>query len=109
MINEYRNAIRDLINKKVMRTQVSSAPLSPETSYFVDPSKAEIASRLLTLRDNQKAALGRLAKRRPQLEKYASNDEARMQLANAILGLTKTEEAIKKNAFESTAATLAQQ
>lgn len=32
-----------------------------------------------------------------------------MQLANAILGLTKTEEAIKKNAFESTAATLAQQ
>ena len=103
------DAIRERINKKVMRTQVSSAPLSPETSYFVDPSKAEIASRLLTLRDNQKAALGRLAKRRPQLEKYASNDEARMQLANAILGLTKTEEAIKKNAFESTAATLAQQ
>ena len=95
------DAIRERINKKVMRTQVSSAPLSPETSYFVDPSKAEIASRLLTLRDNQKAALGRLAKRRPQLEKYASNDEARMQLANAILGLTKTE--------ESTAATLAQQ
>ena len=103
------DAIRERINKKVMRTQVSSAPLSPETSYFVDPSKAEIASRLLTLRDNQKAALGRLAKRRPQLEKYASNDEARMQLANAILGLTKTEEAIKKNAFESAAATLAQQ
>lgn len=103
------DAIRERINKKVMRTQVSSAPLSPETSYFVDPSKAEIASRLLALRDDQKAALGRLAKRRPQLEKYASNDEARMQLANAILGLTKTEEAIKKNAFESTAATLAQQ
>ena len=103
------DAIRERINKKVMRTQVSSAPLSPETSYFVDPSKAEIASRLIALRDDQKAALGRLAKRRPQLEKYASNDEARMQLANAILGLTKTEEAIKKNAFESTAATLAQQ
>ena len=103
------DAIRERINKKVMRTQVSSAPLSPETSYFVDPSKAEIASRLLVLRDDQKAALGRLAKRRPQWEKYASNDEARMQLANAILGLTKTEEAIKKNAFESTAATLAQQ
>ena len=108
------DAIRERINKKVMRTQVSSAPLSPETSYFVDPSKAEIASRLIALRDKQKAARGRLAKRRSQFEQYVpktadAEQMRRAQIAKAILGLTKTEEAIKKNAFESTAATLAQQ
>ena len=103
------DAIRERINKKVMRTQVSSAPLSPETSYFVDPSKTEIASRLLALRDDQKAALGRLAKRRPQFEKYASKDDARAKQVAAILGLTGLGETIRKNAFESTAATLAQQ
>ena len=110
------DAIRERINKKVMRTQVSSAPLSPETSYFVDPSKAEIASRLIALRDKQKAARGRLAKRRSQFEQYVpktadAEQMRRAQIAKAILGLTKTEEAIKENAFKSTAAkaTLAEQ
>ena len=97
------DAIRERINKKVMRTQVSSAPLSPETSYFVDPSKAEVDRRLIDLRGEQKAARGRLAKRRSQFEKYAPNDEARAKLAQAALALIGTEETVKQNSFEPVA------
>ena len=122
------DAIREQINAPITRTRLkprstlglmAASPYDPNPAYEQEayedrPNAAEVDSRLLVLRDKQKAARGRLAKRRSQFEQYVpktadAEQMRRAQIAKAILGLTKTEEAIKKNAFESTAATLAQQ
>lgn len=73
------------------------------------PTTAEQRSRLDDLDSEQAAAVKRLVKRRAQFEGYTPADEERARQVAAILGLTKTSDAVKEKAFISTAAALGQQ
>ena len=116
------DAIREQINAPITRTRLkprswlglmAASPYDPNPAYEQEayedrPNAAEVDSRRLVLRDKQKAARGRLAKRRSQFEQYVpktadAEQMRRAQIAKAILGLTGTEQAVTQDAFNSVA------
>ena len=116
------DAIRERINAPITRTRLKPRstlglmaaspydrnPAYEQEAYEDRPNAAEVDSRRLVLRDKQKAALGRLAKRRSQFEQYVpktadAEQMRRAQIAKAILGLTGTEQAVTQDAFNSVA------